>query len=258
MLEEGSMPKLGIIIRGWYSYLLQKLDNSMEVIDLILMWLSMGADNCAIGEPVEAFLWIPAAIGAIASGVGAFNSAKANKRNARKIAAMENENRQDYLREYYRGALDNEGSRAYLKKLDERMKRSDKAIENSLASQGATHENALAAKQANNEVYSEAVSNLVENEQARKDAATAQYKQGQNSLAQAQMQQNANEAATWSQVGNAISSAAQGLGEAGVFDNLGKATIPTTPLAKDMGKGVSDHLPKPQLPKFKINERWGL
>lgn len=201
----------------------------MEVIDLILMWLSFGADSAPIGEPIEFFMWIPAAIGALSSAGGAAMSAKANRKNERKIRAMEAENEADYLREYYRGALDNEGSRAYLKRLDERMKRSDKAMENSLAAQGATHENALAAKQANNEVYSDAVAGLVENEQARKDAVRAQYKEGKNAIAQSQMQQNANEAATWSQVGNAISSAAGALGEAGAFDN-------TNPL--NIGKGT--------------------
>lgn len=186
----------------------------MEIIDLIQMMLLDGADTLQVGEPIQAFLWIPAAIGALASAGGAFMSSRANKKNARKIKAMENENRADYLREYYRGALDNEGSRAYLKRLDERMKRSDRAAENALAAQGATHENALAVKQANNEVYSDAVSNIVENEQARKDAVRAEYKQDRNDIAQAQMQQNANEAATWSQVGNAIADASGALGKA--------------------------------------------
>lgn len=204
----------------------------MEIIDLIQMMLLDGADTLQVGEPIQAFLWIPAAIGALASAGGAFMSSRANKKNARKIKAMENENRADYLREYYRGALDNEGSRAYLKRLDERMKRSDRAAENSLAAQGATHENALAVKQANNEVYSDAVSNIVENEQARKDAVRAQYKQGKNDIAEAQMKQNANEAATWSKVGQSIASAAGALGEAGAFDKTNPLADPT-----EIGKG---------------------
>ena len=205
----------------------------MEIIDLIQMMLLDGADTLQVGEPIQAFMWIPAAIGALASAGGAFMSSRANKKNARKIKAMENENRADYLREYYRGALDNEGSRAYLKKLDERMKRSDRAAENALAAQGATHENALAVKQANNEVYSDAVSNIVENEQARKDAVRAQYKQGQNAVAEAQMEQNANEAATWSQVGNAIADASGALGRAYA---TAKGIDGTNPLKKDEGK----------------------
>lgn len=228
----------------------------MEIVDLIQMMLLSGADSLQVGEPIQAFMWIPAAIGALASAGGAVMSSKANRKNERKIKAMENENRAEYLREYYRGALDNEGSRAYLKRLDERMKRSDRAAENALTAQGATHENALAVKQANNEVYSDAVSNLVENEQSRKDAVRAEYKQGKNDIAQAQMQQNANEAATWSQVGNAISSAAGALGEAGVFENLGNGSAKTPNITTHVG--VGNTMQAPALPKPKINERWGL
>ena len=189
----------------------------MEIVDLfdfIMGLFASRSDVIQIQEPVYA--WFPLVMGlasAVSAGVGAVKSSQANKRNARKLRAMEQENEAEYLREYYRGALDKEGSKAYLKKLDERMKRSDAAAENALTAQGATHENALAVKQANNEVYSDAVSNLVENEQSRKDAVRAEYKQGKNDIAQAQMQQNANEAATWSQVGSAISSAAGALGE---------------------------------------------
>ena len=223
----------------------------MEIIEFIQMLLFGGADTLQSGETVKAFVWLPAAIGALSSAGSAMMSSKANRKNERKIKAMENENRADYLREYYRGALDNEGSRAYLKKLDERMKRSDRAAENALTASGATHENALAVKQANNETYSDAVANLVENEQARKDTVRADYKEGKNAIAQAQMQQNANEAATWSQVGNAISSAAGALGEAGAFDK-------TNPLAVGTGTSQTSHLPKPQLPKqeVKVEKPW--
>ena len=208
----------------------------MEMLDLITILFPDGVNSDLITKPIECFLWIPAAISAIGSAAGAIGSASANRRNERKLRALKDENEAEYLREYYRGALDNEGSRAYLKKLDERTKRSDKAAENALAAQGATHENALAAKQANNEVYSEAISNLVENEQARKDAVKAQYKEGKNSLDQGQMKQNANEAATWAQIGQGIASAAGALGEAGVFDNLGKAATTATTAAQDATK----------------------
>ena len=186
----------------------------MEIFDLVEFIVGLfvvQTDTIQIGEPLYSFFWLPMAIGAVASAGSAIASANANKKNARKLRAMEKENEADYLREYYRGALDNEGSKAYLKKLDERLKRSDAAAENALTAQGATHENALAVKQANNEVYSDAVSDLIENEQARKDQVRADYKAGKNTIAQGQMQQNANEAATWAQVGQGISNAAGAL-----------------------------------------------
>ena len=187
----------------------------IDLFDFIMGLFASRSDVIQIQEPVYA--WFPLVMGiasAVASGVGAINSSKANKRNARQLRAMEAENEAEYLREYYRGALDNEGSKAYLKKLDERMKRSDAAAENALTAQGATHENALAVKQANNEVYSDAVSSLVENEQARKDQVRSDYKAGKRAIVEGQMQQNSNEAATASQLASGVSSAFNALGSA--------------------------------------------
>jgi hypothetical protein len=187
------------------------------------------SDVIQIQEPVYA--WFPLVMGlasAVSSGIGAIKSSQANKRNARQLRAMEAENEAEYLREYYRGALDNEGSKAYLKKLDERMKRSDAAAENALTAQGATHENALAVKQANNEVYSDAVSSLVENEQARKDQVRSDYKAGKRAIVEGQMQQNSNEAATASQLASGVSSA---------FNAIGSAYSDGTNPLKDLFKG---------------------
>lgn len=190
----------------------------MEIVDLfdfIMGLFASRSDVIQIQEPVYA--WFPLVMGlasAVSSGIGAIKSSQANKRNARQLRAMEAENEAEYLREYYRGALDNEGSKAYLKKLDERMKRSDAAAENALTAQGATHENALAVKQANNEVYSDAVSSLVENEQARKDQVRSDYKAGKRAIVEGQMQQNSNEAATASQLASGVSSAFNAVGSA--------------------------------------------
>lgn len=189
----------------------------MEIFDLIDFMISLfvtQVDTMQIQEPMTAFLWLPMAIGAAASIGGSLMSASKNRKNERKLSAMVDDEKSDYLREYYRGALDNEGSKAYLKKLDQRLKRSDKATENALTATGATHENALAAKQANNEVYSDAVASLVESEQGRKDQVRAQHKQESNNLANAQMQQNAQQAATWSNLGQGIADAAIGVGNA--------------------------------------------
>lgn len=194
----------------------------MEIMDLIIGWLLHSGGDITIGEPLCAWTWIPMAISALASAGSAIASSNANKKNAKKLKALENENQQDYLREYYRGALDNEGSRAYLKRLDERLKRNDAATENALTAQGATHENALAAKQRGNEVYSDAVANLVEQEQGRKDSQKAQYKEAKNNFAQMEMQQNANEAATWSQIGQGISDATGAVTAAGGWEDLFK------------------------------------
>lgn len=202
---------------------------TVDLFDFIMGLFASRSDVIQIQEPVYA--WFPLVMGlasAVSAGVGAVKSSQANKRNARQLRAMEAENEAEYLREYYRGALDNEGSKAYLKKLDERMKRSDAAAENALTAQGATHENALAVKQANNEVYSDAVSSLVENEQARKDQVRSDYKAGKRAIVEGQMQQNSNEAATASQLASGVSSA---------FNALGSAYSDGTNPLKDLFKG---------------------
>lgn len=202
---------------------------TVDLFDFIMGLFASRSDVIQIQEPVYA--WFPLVMGlasAVSAGVGAVKSSQANKRNARQLRAMEAENEAEYLREYYRGALDNEGSKAYLKKLDERMKRSDAAAENALTAQGATHENALAVKQANNEVYSDAVSSLVENEQARKDQVRSDYKAGKRAIVEGQMQQNSNEAATASQLASGVSSA---------FNAVGSAYSDGTNPLKDLFKG---------------------
>lgn len=192
----------------------------MEITDLIIEFLDRLWNGLPNSEVQYSWVWIPMVISAIASGASAAASGAANRKNKKKLKAMEAENREDFIREYYRGALDNEGSRAYLKKLDERMKRSDSAAENALTAKGATHENALAVKQSNNEIYSNAVSDLIEQEQGRKDQAKAQYKNNQMGIAEGQMQQNTNEANTWAQVGQGITNAASAVTATGGWEDL--------------------------------------
>lgn len=217
---EGKFAQIGQNADGCGVIFTLKIHKTMEILGLIIDFLEHLAYPAGDMELTHGWVWIPMAISALASAGSAVASASANKKNARKISAMEAENKADYLREYYRGALDNEGSKAYLKKLDDRLKRSDTAAENALTAQGATHENALAVKQANNQVYSDAVGNLVQQEQNRKDQARSQYKQGQQAVTNAQMQQNSNEAQTWAQVGAGISSAADAVTQAGGWEDL--------------------------------------
>jgi predicted transcriptional regulator len=189
------------------------MDIINAIYDLILGVLNQSQQSVIL-SPQESFFWIPLAFSAVSTAVTAGMSASANNKNRKMLKAQEAEDKADYLREYYRGALDNEGAQAYLKKLDSRMKRADKATENAITASGATHENALAAKQANNEVYSDAVADLVESEQARKDEIKSGYKSAQRANTNALMQQNTAEAATWSQVGQGIADAAMGVGNA--------------------------------------------
>lgn len=164
---------------------------------------------------------IAAGIAALAAGGSAIMGARANRKNARILADRNRENEQIYLQEYYRGALDNEGSRAYLKRLDEKMEENNTAIDNQAVASGATQENRLAAKQANNEVMSDAIAGLIEKEDARKLSVQDRYFNNKAAIQSGQMQQNAAVANNWAQLGSGISNAAGSLAAAYLMDGGG-------------------------------------
>lgn len=162
---------------------------------------------------------IAAAISAAASGISASKGAKANRKNQRILDERNRENENMYLLEYYRGALENEGSKAYLKRLEQMMEKRDKAADNSAVASGATQENRLAAKQANNEVISDAIAGLIEKEDNRKQAVQDRYFNNKAAIQSGQMAQNSAVANNWAQLGAGISSAAGSLASAYLMDD---------------------------------------
>ena len=161
---------------------------------------------------------ITAAISAISSGVGAYKSKQANKKNQTLLNNMGDEYKSEYLKDYYRGTLENPGSKAYLKRLDENLRDNTKATENTAAATGATQENVLAQKQANNEVVSGAMGDLVQNEDMRRENIKQNYLQRKNQLAQGQMGMNAQVGQNWMNAASNISNAAGSLASVYALD----------------------------------------
>lgn len=160
---------------------------------------------------------IPIILGALAvasTAYGAIKSGQENKKNQTLLNSMNEEANAEFVREYHRGALDNPGSKAYLKRLESVMEDNKKASENTAASTGATHENVLAEKQSNNRVMSDAVAGLVEREDARQQSVKQGYLNRKQSLIGAQMGMNSQKAQTWSDTAQGISSAAGSLASA--------------------------------------------
>lgn len=189
----------------------------MEIINSIIDLLFSGGKVIIDGVVVPVYRSIPiipivaAAVSALAAGGSAIAGAKANKKNQKILNDQNRENEQMYLQEYYRGALENEGSKAYLKRLDEAMEKRNQAAENSAVATGATHENTLAAKQANNEVLSDAIAGLIEKEDTRKLQVQDRYFGNKNAIRSGQMSQNAAVANNWAGIGSGITSAAGSL-----------------------------------------------
>ena len=161
---------------------------------------------------------IAAAISAASTAGSAAAGAKANKKNREILSERNRENEMMYLSEYYRGALENDGSKAYLKRLEQMMEKRDKAADNSAVASGATQENRLAAKQANNEVISDAIAGLIEKEDNRKQAVQDRYFNNKAAIQSGQMAQNSAVANNWAQIGAGISSAAGSLASAYLMD----------------------------------------
>lgn len=109
---------------------------------------------------------VGAAANAIGAGINAFQNSKANK------LAEENYNkmRGQLLTDMYANPLDSVANKALLSQMDRRLNKQEEAIANRVAAGGATFENALAAKQASNEVMADVVSGVMQGEQARQDS----------------------------------------------------------------------------------------
>ncbi|OJV19437.1 MAG: hypothetical protein BGO30_06045 [Bacteroidetes bacterium 41-46] len=160
---------------------------------------------------------IPIILGALAvasTAYGAIKSGQENRKNQTLLNSMNEEANAEFVREYHRGALDNPGSKAYLKRLESVMEDNKKASENTAASTGATHENVLAEKQSNNRVMSDAVAGLVEREDSRQQSVKQGYLNRKQSLVGAQMGLNSQKAQTWSDTAQGVSSAAGSLASA--------------------------------------------
>lgn len=107
-----------------------------------------------------------AAAGATAGAVGS----SANRRWAREEESRNYRQSRDYLNSmYYRDPLSTVGNRSLLKTARESYRDNLDAINNRMVAGGATMENQLAARQANNEAQDRLYAQLLRSEDARRD-----------------------------------------------------------------------------------------
>lgn len=166
-------------------FLLEKNITNMNILALILSFVPLvfGADDALYIAAAAAIIG-----GLTTAGVGVANSIKAKKAKRaadRTFGNLSAENASNYYSDYYRGALENDSTRAYLKRLDAAMKRNNRALDNTIVSTGATQENSLAQKQAKNAVMSDAMGQAVSAEDARRDRIRNNYFTRKSQLDQA-------------------------------------------------------------------------
>lgn len=210
---------------------------------------------------------VSAAVAATAATAAAVSNSvqakKAKKRADRTIGGLKAENATAYYQDYYRSALNNDSTRAYLKRLDKEMERQNKTLDNSIVSTGATHENALAAKESKNQVMSNAMASAVGAEDTRRQQIRNNYFTRHSALTQ---QQLANDAAyKKAQQQNLIygvtgvMGAAQGAAQAFVGDSKASASTPATknsvPTATTPTTSAAQHSYAPSI-QWSVDNYW--
>ena len=143
---------------------------------------------------------IAAGVGIAASTAGAIGSAVNNRKAQEERTRAYNEAKNFLTSEYYRDPLSSVGNRALLKRMDQRLKDQNEAMENRAAAGGATFENQLAMRQAANESMGNVYSNLLMGEDARRQAINQQrmqLDQDYSSGVQTSYQQYAQDWKTW-------------------------------------------------------------
>lgn len=129
--------------------------------------------------------------------------------------------------EYYEGALESAGAKAYLKRLDEIAGDNLQALDNGAVRTGATVENSLAAKNQQNEVTSNAINNLLGQEEQKKQG----YFRDRLAISAQQQQNNSEAAQNWVQMAGNIANSVGTLGEA--YLNDGAKMVNNEPSAVD-------------------------
>ena len=140
--------------------------------------------------------------------LGSAKAASEMRKNERQLRSFQDENLRDYISNYYDGGLESRSSRAYLKRLDESMRDQQRIREGQSVSTGATQENILAAKQAQNRAMSDAISGIVSQDEQRKESARERYLQRKMNLMQGEMGARQQRAQNWITTAQGISSAA--------------------------------------------------
>lgn len=166
-----------------------------------------------------------ALIGAgLASTIGGIGSA-VNRRKAMEEENRNYQNAKDYLNSmYYRDPLSTVGNRSLLKQTRQNYADGLDALNNRMVAGGATMENALAARQANNENLDKVYSQLLMGEDARRDRIAAQRMQLDSQHSSAVQNGYREAAQDWQSWGSQLANAALSYGSASLLGSGGVET----------------------------------
>ena len=160
-----------------------------------------------------------AAAGATA---GAIGSSVKNREAQEERTRMYNQSKDFLNSEYYRDPLSTIGNRALLKNMSERMKDQNDAMQNRAVAGGATMENMLAARQANNETMGRVYTNLLQGEDARRQAINQQKLQLDQNYSAGVQASLLQDAQNWQAWGTQIAQSGMSLASSGLLDDPSK------------------------------------
>lgn len=164
-----------------------------------------------------------AAAAAIGSTAGAIGSAVNNRKAQDERTRMYNQSKNFLTSEYYRDPLSSTSNRALLKTMDQRLRDQNDAMQNRAVAGGATMENQLAARKANNETMSNVYTNLLMGEDARRQAINQQKLQLDQQYSQGQQMSFLQNAQNWQAWGAQMGQAGLSLASAGLLGGAGSA-----------------------------------
>ena len=155
-------------------------------------------------------LAIGGALGIAGQVLGGISDSKAAREERRALRAQQQKNQNWYDRRYNEDATQRADAQRLLNRVEESVKRRNKAAAGTAAVMGGSPEAAAAARAQNNEAISDAVSQISANAEARKDAIEQQYRERD---AQLVGQQIAMQAEDQMAMGQAIGQSLGTLGE---------------------------------------------
>jgi hypothetical protein len=147
----------------------------------------------------------------VGAALGAFGSARENKRQRAALAAAEQRNRMNYYEDV---GLLNASKDWTLRKVQEQNERMNRGINSSAVSTGMTHENRLAAMQNAGNIYADAANTATAHQTEQQLASKHRSEARQDELDQQRQALSAARSQMWANLGNNLASSVIDLGVA--------------------------------------------
>nr|WP_302197395.1 hypothetical protein [uncultured Prevotella sp.] len=138
---------------------------------------------------------IGAGLGLASSIAGGIANRKARRKQEQMLAQQQRENQAWYDRRYNEDPTKRADTVRLLTQMQEQIKNRNRAAKGRQAVMGGTEDSTTAVKEANNKTLADTTSQIVADNEARKDAIEQQYQQNKRSIQGQQMQMEAEKSA---------------------------------------------------------------